>query len=225
MNSVTTSSVPMWIQALSLSGVVAASSTAASARPGRTNPSNRPPVPATLSFKNSLRSTDSAMLIVASLLQIGSAMNGASNRLVGAAAADVAAHGLIDVRVGGIRRLREQRGSGHDLAALAIAALRHIELHPRALHRMRPIRREPFDRRHALAGDIRDRDAARLHGAAIDVNRARAALGKAATEFRAGEADRVAQHPKQGHLAGNVGRLSLAVEGEFEGHLASQRSV
>src|SRR5215471_17445219 len=196
MNSVTMSSVPMWTHALSLSDVATALA-AASARVGRTKPSSSPLAPATPSLRNSRRSTDSAMLIVASgslriaplphfvislLLEIGRAMDRASNRLVGAAAADVAAHGLVDVSVGRIWRAREQCGGGHDLAALAIAALRHVDLQPGLLHRMRPIGRQPLDRRHALARDIGDRDAARFHGPAVDVDRARAALGEAAAE-------------------------------------------
>ena len=41
----------------------------------------------------------------------------------------------------------EQRRRRHDLAGLAVAALRHVELLPRALQRMRAVGRQPFDRR------------------------------------------------------------------------------
>src|SRR5437660_8316625 len=53
--------------------------------------------------------------------------------VVGAAAADVAAHRGVDVLVGGSCVRREQRDGAHDLAALAIAALRHVVLDPRRL--------------------------------------------------------------------------------------------
>src|SRR5438128_374273 len=53
---------------------------------------------------------------------------------VGAAAADVAGHRGVDVGVGGMRVAREQRGGRHDLARLAVAALRHVERDPRVLH-------------------------------------------------------------------------------------------
>src|SRR5262249_61136235 len=49
---------------------------------------------------------------------------GADSR-VGAAAADVTVHGLVDLRVGGVRCPLQQRGRGHDLTGLAVTALRH----------------------------------------------------------------------------------------------------
>src|SRR5687768_9677974 len=45
---------------------------------------------------------------------------------IGAAAADVAVHGGIDVRVRRVRLLLEQRRGRHDLSGLAIAALRDV---------------------------------------------------------------------------------------------------
>ena len=65
-------------------------------------------------------------------------MDGLADALVGAAAADVAAHGVVDVGVGGFRFLREQRDRGHDLAGLAVAALRNVFLDPGLLHGMVP---------------------------------------------------------------------------------------
>ena len=58
-------------------------------------------------------------------------------RDIGRAAADVAAHGVVDVGVGRLRVLLEQRRRRHDLAGLAIAALRHLQLDPGGLHRLR----------------------------------------------------------------------------------------
>ena len=40
-----------------------------------------------------------------------------------------------------MRSLRQQRRCGHNLARLAVAALRHIHLLPRHLHRMRAVGR------------------------------------------------------------------------------------
>ena len=51
--------------------------------------------------------------------------------------------------------LREQRRGRHQLAGLTVAALRHVELLPRALQRMRAVGRQPFDRRDLGAGDRR----------------------------------------------------------------------
>src|SRR5271154_3346799 len=56
----------------------------------------------------------------------GCLVNGFANAQIGAAAADVAVHGGVNVRVRGMRILREQRGSGHHLAGLAVSALRHV---------------------------------------------------------------------------------------------------
>jgi len=61
------------------------------------------------------------------------------------AAAQVAAHGCIDIRVGGMGRARQQGGGRHDLPGLAVSALRYIERLPGHLHRVQAIRREPFN--------------------------------------------------------------------------------
>src|SRR5262249_1790990 len=89
---------------------------------------------------------------------------------------------------------------------------------PRLLNGMAPVRGQPFDRRHALAGDVGDRDAARARGLSVNMNGARAALRKAAAEFGAGEAERVAEHPEKWHLCRNIHSLSLAVQCEIDSH-------
>src|SRR5207302_8504836 len=61
---------------------------------------------------------------------------GGTNARIGAAAANVARHRLVDVGIGGLRFLLEQRGRGHDLARLAIAALGYAQFDPRGLHRL-----------------------------------------------------------------------------------------
>ena len=53
-------------------------------------------------------------------------MNGASNAIIRSAAADVAGHGLRNLIVGGLGSFGQQRRGGHDLPALAIAALGNI---------------------------------------------------------------------------------------------------
>src|SRR5260370_12873666 len=86
------------------------------------------------------------------------AMDGLADSLVGAAAADVAAHGIVDVGVGGLGFFREQRDRGHNLARLAIAALRNLFLHPALLHLMAAIGGQAFNGRNFLtpnAGDWR----------------------------------------------------------------------
>src|SRR5215510_7761118 len=52
-------------------------------------------------------------------------VNGVFDPLVAAAATDVARHGFADLVVRRLWVFRQQRGGLHDLAGLAIAALRH----------------------------------------------------------------------------------------------------
>jgi hypothetical protein len=78
-------------------------------------------------------------------------MNRRTHALIGAAAADVR-HRFIDVLVARPRLLGEQRGRRHDLPRLAVSALRHVELSPCALHRMRAVGRKAFDGGNSLAG-------------------------------------------------------------------------
>ena len=122
-------------------------------------------------------------------------MHGRADALIGAAATDVG-HRLVDVLVGRLRRLLEQRRRCHDLAGLAVAALRHVDREPSLLHRVRAVGRE------ALDGDDRvgrlhvaDADRARALHLAVDVHGAGAALRDAAAVFRAGETDLLADHP------------------------------
>ena len=60
----------------------------------------------------------------------GCLVDGLADAWVGAATADVAVHGSVDLGVGGMRRVGEQSGGGHDLAGLAVAALRARQAAP-----------------------------------------------------------------------------------------------
>src|ERR671931_541404 len=93
------------------------------------------------------------------------AMDGSADALVRAAPADVPAHRLIDLLVRRIRTAFQERGGGHELAGLAIAA-----------------------------------------------------LGHAATEFRAGELEGIAQYPQDGRFGRHVHRAPAAVDREGDGH-------
>src|SRR5215471_11939209 len=85
------------------------------------------------------------------LLEAGGAVNGGADALIGAAAADVAGHGRIDVGIAGLRILGEQRSGGHDLSRLAVTALRNVELDPGALHRVAVVARQTLDGNDVLA--------------------------------------------------------------------------
>src|SRR5882757_519600 len=84
---------------------------------------------------------------------------------IGGAAADVAAHGGVDVGVAGCVVGLEQGGGGHDLPGLAVAALHHVELLPGGLHRMADlVGADGFDRGDLLAGGGGDRGDAGTDG-------------------------------------------------------------
>src|SRR5688500_20172832 len=63
---------------------------------------------------------------------------------IGAAPADIAAHRRIDVGIGRRGVAGEERRGGHQLTRLAVAALRHVELEPGPLQRVRGIGGEAF---------------------------------------------------------------------------------
>src|SRR6267142_6266323 len=61
---------------------------------------------------------------------LGRQVNGRPDARISPAAADIAAHGVIDVGIAGSRCFLEQRAGRHQLSALAIAALDDIDLGP-----------------------------------------------------------------------------------------------
>src|SRR5690348_9245303 len=73
------------------------------------------------------------------------ALNGARDPDVGAAAADVRAHVFHDFVPARVALLFKQACGAHDLAGLAVAALRHLLRQPGLLQRMTGIRRQPLD--------------------------------------------------------------------------------
>src|SRR2546423_13407963 len=66
----------------------------------------------------------------------GRAMNGFADALVGSAAADIAAHEIVEIGVAGVGFLGKQGYRGHDLPGLAVAALGNVFFDPGLLHRM-----------------------------------------------------------------------------------------
>ena len=123
-------------------------------------------------------------------------MNRRAHLHEGAAAADVGDR-IVDVGVGRLRLVLEQRGHRHDHAALAIAALRHVVVDPGLLHLVQnAVRRQTFDGGDLLAGRLGHQHAAGPRRHAIHMNRAGAALCNAATIFGSGQADILPQRPQ-----------------------------
>src|SRR5256714_10765766 len=192
----TLSSAPMRSQAWGANATAAPPRIACRPVAGRWKPMTRPATPAV--------SRNSRRVICGALMSrsLRGAMDGGADALVRATATDVG-HRRVDVGVGGMRRFREQRRGGHDLPRLAVAALRHVFLDPRALHGVRPVLGEAFDRGDALARDGRHRQHAGAGRDAVQVNGTGAALGDAAAELGTGETERVPQHPEERRVGGD----------------------
>src|SRR4029077_5208350 len=131
---------------------------------------------------------------------------------VGPAPAEVAAHGVVDVGVGGPRGLPQEHGGGHDLARLAVAALRYVRLDPRHLQRVPQIGGQALDRHHLRARGTPHRRDTRTNGLAVEVDGAGTAQGHAASELGAGEAQRFAEDPEQRRVGGDVHRVVPTVD-------------
>src|SRR6266700_277640 len=171
-----------------------------------------PPATTAVATRNSLRSISVAICS-------SSAFGHQSCRLadsiadfrIGAAATDIG-HLPVDIGIAGMGIALEERGRRHDLAGLAIAALRHLLFDPGHDNGMVLVRGDAFD-----GGDVPSRQSARRkragpHGLAIDVHRASTAKARAAAEFGAGQAKRIAQDPKKGSIGLGIHIDGLAVD-------------
>src|SRR5438552_18536925 len=85
---------------------------------------------------------------------VGCGMDRRAHAHIGRAAADIAVHRGIDVRVARLLVLAEQADRRHDLTGLAVAALDDIELLPCSLHGTRDASLKPLDGGALLAGRI-----------------------------------------------------------------------
>src|SRR5580700_4213483 len=167
-------------------------SSANAGRDGRTwTASTRPVVermplriPRRLTFSMPEVDTISRMCLV--ILRSRSLLDGGANALIGPAAADVAVHRAVDVGVGRMRRLLQQRDRLHDLASLTITALGHVDRAPSLLHRMVPFRIQPFDGGDRLAVRVGHLRLAQPGDVAVEMDRAGAAGGDPAAELGAG---------------------------------------
>src|SRR5215204_5234423 len=81
------------------------------------------------------------------------------------------------------------------------------------------VRGKTLNGHHRLADGRGRRHTAGPDGAAIDVQRARAALPDAAAELGAGESDLISDHPQQRRLQVRVDSVPRAVDDELERHV------
>ena len=146
-------------------------------------------------------------------------MYGFSNAQVRAAAAEVAGHGGIDVAVGGVGLLGEERRGGHDLAGLAVAALGDADFRPGELDRMGSVRgAEAFDGGDLLADAGGDGSYTGADGFTVEVDGAGAALGDAAGVLGAGQRYVFAKEPQQRQLFGNVETALDPIDVDYDIH-------
>lgn len=147
-------------------------------------------------------------------------MDRLANARISAAAAQVAVHRRVDIGIGGLGLVLQKRRRRHDLACLAITALRHVVIDPRGLQRMQlaVLAGEAFDRRDLLICGGSDRNRAGANGCAVQVNGARAALSDTTTVLRADEAQMISQHPQQRRaFVEIVNDVFFAIDGETHG--------
>src|SRR5690242_13068210 len=133
---------------------------------------------------------------------------------VGAAAADIGDR-RVDLGIGRLRLLLEEGGHRHDHPALAIAALRDVVSEPSLLYRVQaPIRRKALDCRDLAAFEGGGGDRAGPRRGPVYMHGAGAALSDAATVFGAGQAQSIAQDPKQRSVRIDIDLLRLSVDRE-----------
>lgn len=133
---------------------------------------------------------------------------------IGSAAADVG-YGSIDIAIGRVGIGFEKQRGGHDHARLAISTLRHAFRRPSLLDGVASIARKAFDCCYESPFNASNRDLARSHRAAIDIDGAGAAVTRATTIFRACKVGSVAQGPEQRRLGIHPVFDRLVVDGEF----------
>src|SRR6267378_5503409 len=195
-----------------------------SPRAGRPKPSSKPPPMALVAVRKLRREGEARSRVFTSHLRVGDAgglLDGRTDTRIGTATADVAGHGIVDIRIARPGRRGEQCACRHDLARLAVPALRHVEREPGRLDFLAGRRgADGFDGGDALADRGRDRRDARACRLSIDLDSARAAKARAAAELRAGHVQYVAQRPQQRRVFGDVDVAGLAVYVEPD-HCAS----
>src|SRR6516225_6137693 len=224
MRMTTLSSGLITAQALT-SGVASAASAGSSEKP-TVRPAPAAAVPMTNARRSSFGESNFGICVMTAppLRVLGRRMDGGADTLVGSAAANIG-HCRVNIGIGRLRVLLEQRSRGHHHAALAIAALRHVEVEPGLLHRMQfAVLGQSLDGGDLLGADGSNRHLARARGDAVDVHGAGAALSDAAAVFGANQSDRIAQHPKQRRVGFGIDVVGLSVDGKGN-HISSSRSV
>src|SRR5258706_4783830 len=142
-------SLPMRTKALGVNAAAAAPIEGPVLKPMRS-----PPPSTALALRNCRRERSTVM----SGPFLGRVLDSLADAHISTAATDVSGHGVVDVPIAPVGVGREQSRLGHDLAALAIAALRHFQIDPGLLNLLAGgCGTNRLDRGDALAGRSRHR--------------------------------------------------------------------
>jgi hypothetical protein len=115
---------------------------------------------------------------------------------VGHAATNIPGHHCVNVAVGGIGKILQERGGLHDLSRLTVAALWNLQLKPHCLKRMLALGIQPLYGRDFGARNGGDRGDTGACSASFYMQCASAAEANSATEFGSHEAQFVSDHPE-----------------------------
>src|ERR671930_2012899 len=143
-------------------------------------------------------------------------VDGLDDVLVAGAAAEVALEPAPDLLVGQPVAVRaEELDAGHDHPRRAEAALERMALPEGLLQRMQlAVVGETLDRRDLAAVGLDCEHGARLHGAAVEMDRAGAADRRVAADLRPGQAEVVAQEVDEQRPRLDLRLAPDAVDGE-----------
>src|SRR5215813_12323795 len=135
--------------------------------------------------------------------------------LIASAPAEVALEPGADTFLRRPRFTPEQFQRAHDHSRGAEPALQGVMLAEGGLQRMLGITRlaQALDRVDRRSVRLNGQDRARLHGAAVEVHSARAALGRVATDMRTSDAEVIAQKVHEQLPGVNLSLPPLAVDG------------
>ncbi len=137
---------------------------------------------------------------------------------IGGAAAEIAAHRRVDVRIGGLRGFAQQPDRRHHLPRLAIAALHHVQLFPGREDRIRNASLHSFNRHHVSPVSVCDGDRTGPAGNAVEMDCAGAAQGLTAAILGPGQIELIPQDPEQRRIGVDVHTPHLAVNGHGQCH-------
>ena len=128
--------LPSWSMRMKAFGAKSAlvSAAKAGASRGMETPSMKPPpattVALTIARRVNVRVDEDRVMGKPPSGRTRGLLDGGADAHVGAAAANVSGHRRVDVSIVRVGRFREQRGGGHDLSGLAVAALHDFEVEP-----------------------------------------------------------------------------------------------